>query len=49
VREPFEYDQIQYNEVVYFLENKWARKLNEHEIHILLEGYKFGRLVEMEN
>jgi hypothetical protein len=45
----FEYDQIFYNEVIHYLETKWQRKLTEHEVHVLLEGYKFGRLVEMEN
>ena len=43
------YDQILYNEVIYFLEQKWNRKLNDHERHVLIEGYEYGRLVEAEN
>ena len=43
------YEQIFFNEVVYELEQKWKRKLDEHEKHVLIEGYKFGRKVEMEN
>jgi hypothetical protein len=45
----FNYEQIYYNEVIYYLENKWNRKLTDHERHILIEGYRFGRLTEMEN
>lgn len=48
-REPFEYSIVFYNEVIDYLEQKWNRKLDEHERHVLIEGYKFGRLVEMEN
>jgi hypothetical protein len=48
-QEPFIYDQIFYNEVISYLENKWNRKLDDHERHVLIEGYRFGRLVEMEN
>ena len=46
---PFEYTEIYYNEVIYFLETKWKRRLSEHERHVLIEGYKFGRMVEAEN
>jgi hypothetical protein len=42
------YEQILLNEVIYFLEQKWNRKLDDHERHVLLEGYKFGRKVEAE-
>lgn len=48
-REPFEYDRIYYNEVIDYLQTKWARKLTEHEVAVLVEGYRFGRLTEMEN
>jgi hypothetical protein len=48
-KQPFEYSSISYNEVIYYLEKKWNRKLNEHEINILIEGYRFGRMVEAEN
>jgi hypothetical protein len=49
VRILFEYNQILYNEVIHHLESKWGRKLNDHEIHVLLEGYKFGRYIESQN
>lgn len=48
-REPFEYNHIFYNEVIDYLESKWERELTPHEKHVLIEGYKFGRLVESEN
>lgn len=47
--QPFEYSSIFYNEAIDYLEKKWNRKLNEHEMHILIEGYRFGRMVEAEN
>jgi hypothetical protein len=46
---PFEYPQIFYNDVIYYLEQKWQRKLTDHEKSVLIEGYRFGRLVESEN
>lgn len=48
MNQPFEYPQMYYNEVIHYLEAKWQRRLTEHERHVLIEGYKFGRLVEME-
>jgi hypothetical protein len=48
MNEPFEYSQILYNEVIMYLETKWNRKLNDHERHVLIEGYRFGRMVSME-
>jgi hypothetical protein len=47
-REPFEYDQIFYNEVITYLETKWQRQLTEHERNVIIEGYRFGRMVESE-
>jgi hypothetical protein len=47
--QPFDYAQIFYNEVIYYLEQKWNRPLTDHEKHIAIECYKFGRLVESEN
>lgn len=44
-----EYSQIFYNEVIYHLEKKWERPLTDHEKHIAIECYKFGREVEAEN
>ncbi|MBY0095729.1 hypothetical protein [Mesobacillus maritimus] len=49
MKRPFDYNQIFYNEVIYYLEQKWNRPLTEHEQHVLIEGYKYGRLVETEN
>lgn len=48
-RQPFDYSPIFYNGVIDYLETKWSRRLTDHEKHVLIEGYKFGRLVEMEN
>lgn len=47
-KQPFTYDGIFYNEVIYWLEAQWQRKLTAHERHILVEGYRFGRLIEAE-
>jgi hypothetical protein len=49
MNEPFNYEQIFYNDIIYYLETKWQRKLTDHEKHVLIEGYRFGRLAEMEN
>jgi hypothetical protein len=46
---PFEYSQIFYNDVIYYLEQKWQRRLTDHEKSVLIEGYRYGRLVEAEN
>jgi hypothetical protein len=45
----FEYSEIFYNEVIHFLETKWKRRLSEHERRVLIEGYRFGRMVEADN
>jgi hypothetical protein len=45
----FEYNPIFYNEAIYYLEQKWDRRLSDHEKHLLIEGYKFGRLIEARN
>jgi hypothetical protein len=47
--QPFNYELIFYNDVIYYLETKWQRKLTDHEKSVLIEGYRFGRLAEMEN
>jgi hypothetical protein len=49
MKQPFEYQQIFYNDVIYYLEQKWQRKLTDHEKSVLIEGYRFGRLVESDN
>ena len=49
MKQPFEYNSILYQEVIQYLEQKWHRRLNDHERHVLIEGYRFGRMVEAEN
>lgn len=49
MNEPFEYPEIFYNEAIMYLETKWHRKLNDHERHVLIEGYRLGRVIEAEN
>jgi hypothetical protein len=49
MNQPFNYESPFYNEVIYYLETKWNRKLTDHEKHVLIEGYRYGRLVESEN
>jgi hypothetical protein len=46
---PFEYPEIFYNDVILYLETKWNRRLTDHERHVLIEGYRFGRMVEAES
>jgi hypothetical protein len=47
--ELFDYNQLFYNECIDYLETLWNRRLNEHERHVLLIGYRYGRQIEMEN
>jgi hypothetical protein len=49
MRQPFEYESPFYNEVIDYLQTKWKRQLTEHERAVLVEGYRFGRLAEMQN
>lgn len=49
MNEPMEYPYILYNEVILYLESKWRRPLDDHERHLLIEGYRYGRKVEAEN
>ncbi|NRD80301.1 hypothetical protein HPT25_23550 [Bacillus sp. BRMEA1] len=49
MRKPLEYAQIYYNEVVYDVEQEWQRQLDDHERHLLIEGYRRGRTAEAEN
>lgn len=41
--EPLEYDQIFYNEPIFWLEQKWQRKLTDHEKHLAILIYRFTR------
>jgi hypothetical protein len=45
----FDYSPLFYNEVIYYLEQKWQRTLTDHEKTVLIEGYRFGRLIESSN
>ncbi|WP_157042251.1 hypothetical protein [Neobacillus jeddahensis] len=45
---PFEYPEIFYNEVIHYLESRWERRLTNHERHVLIEGYRYGRMIEAE-
>jgi hypothetical protein len=49
MKAPFEYSEILYNEAIMYLETKWNRQLNDHERHVLVEGYRFGRMIEAED
>lgn len=49
MKQPFDYPEIFYNEVIDYMEQKWQRKLTNHEKHVAIEAYKFGRLIEAEN
>ncbi|MGX6443912.1 hypothetical protein ACWM35_11920 [Neobacillus sp. K501] len=41
--EPLVFDQIFYNEPIYWLEQKWQRKLTDHEKHLAIQIYRFTR------
>lgn len=47
--EPLDYPYILYNEVIMYIEEKWNRRLDDTERHLLIEGYRYGRMVEAEN
>lgn len=47
MRDTFEYSPAFYNDAILFLEEKWNRRLTEHEKNVLIEGYRYGRLQEM--
>lgn len=49
MKDPFEYSQILYNEAILHLETKWNRRLNDHERNVLIEGYRYGRMIEAED
>ncbi|MFZ7946036.1 MULTISPECIES: hypothetical protein [Bacillaceae] len=49
MKTPFDYPEIFYNEAIFYLEAKWGRRLSDHERHVLIEGYRFGRMVEAES
>jgi hypothetical protein len=44
--EPLAFDQISYNEPVYWLEQKWQRKLTDHEKQIAILIYRWTRTTQ---
>jgi hypothetical protein len=46
IMEPLEFDQILYNEPIYWLEQKWQRKLNDHEKHLAILIYRWTRTTQ---
>jgi hypothetical protein len=48
MKDTFEYSQILYNEAILHLETKWNRRLDDHERNVLIEGYRYGRMIEAE-
>jgi hypothetical protein len=44
--DPLNYDQILYNEPVLWLEQRWGRKLNEHEINLVKLVYRWTRTTQ---
>jgi hypothetical protein len=44
--EPIEYSPISYNEPIYWLEERWGRKLSEHEKHIAILIYRWTRTTQ---
>jgi hypothetical protein len=41
--EPLEFNPILYTEPIYWLEQKWQRKLTDHEKHITILIYRWTR------
>lgn len=44
--EPLEFDQIFYNEPIYWIEQRWQRKLTDHEKHLAILIYRFTRTIQ---
>jgi hypothetical protein len=44
--DPLEYNQISYNEPILWLEQKWQRKLTEHEKHLAILIYRYTRTTQ---
>lgn len=49
MRQALHYPEILYNEAIEQLEQDWGRRLTDHERNVLIQGYRFGRLVEAES
>jgi hypothetical protein len=46
MNEPLRYDQIQYNEPILWLEQRWGRKLDNHEINLVKMVYRWTRTTQ---
>jgi hypothetical protein len=44
--DPLKYDQILYNEPIYWLENHWGRKLTDHEKNLAVLIYRYTRTTQ---
>jgi hypothetical protein len=44
--EPLEFNPISYNEPIYWLEERWGRKLTEHEKVIVTLTYRWTRTTQ---
>ncbi|MEH7246495.1 hypothetical protein V7114_06805 [Neobacillus niacini] len=44
--EPLEFNEIMYNEPIYWLEERWGRKLSEHEKVIVTLTYRWTRTTQ---
>lgn len=43
MKEPLTFDQILYNEPIHWLEQRWGRRLNEHERNLAILLYRYIR------
>lgn len=41
-----EFNQISYNEPIYWLEQQWQRKLTDHEKHLVILIYRWTRTTQ---
>jgi hypothetical protein len=44
--EPLEFNQISYNEPIYWLEQRWGRQLEEHERNLAILIYRWTRTTQ---
>lgn len=44
--EPLEFTEIQYNEPIYWLEERWGRRLSDHEKQIVKLIYRWTRTTQ---
>jgi hypothetical protein len=43
MNQPLKFDQILYNEPIYWLEKAWNRPLNDHERNLAIQIYRWTR------